>query len=166
MIDREVSGKPLKGWHVLVWLLAFFGVMFAVNGVFVAKAISSFPGESERKSYRQGLDYNATLASRRAQAALGWGMAVGLERDGDAARLLVRVKDADEAPVSGLRLVADLRHGADKASRILELSHLGGGVYAADATDLRRGVWRARVAAQRLGENDVAFEAEKTLIAP
>ncbi|MEO1305623.1 MAG: FixH family protein, partial [Pseudomonadota bacterium] len=73
------SEKTLKGWHVLLIMLGFFGIMFAVNGVFLYHAITSFPGEDIKKSYVQGLNYNDTLAVRAAQAELGWQAEAGLE---------------------------------------------------------------------------------------
>ena len=63
-LTAEQGTFELKGWHVLLILMAFFGVMFSVNGVFLYHAITSFPGEDVKKSYVQGLNYNDTLAVR------------------------------------------------------------------------------------------------------
>ena len=93
-------GKELKGWHVLLIMLGFFGVMFAVNGVFLYHAITSFPGEDVKKSYVQGLNYNQTLSARASQADLGWRAEAGL-RDGTIA---FRLFDA-EAQLSNHSIV-------------------------------------------------------------
>ena len=60
-MNASAARKPgfvLKGWHVLLMLVGFFGFMFVVNGIFLWAAITSFPGEDEQKSYMQGLHYN------------------------------------------------------------------------------------------------------------
>ena len=36
--------KAITGKTVLVWLLAFFGVIFTANAVFIYLALGSFPG--------------------------------------------------------------------------------------------------------------------------
>ena len=51
-------------------LIVFFGIIFSVNGLFLYKSISSFPGEDIKQSYRQGLAYNETLESRAAAKSL------------------------------------------------------------------------------------------------
>ena len=80
-LENSGTGRELKGWHVLLIMLAFFGVMFSGNGVFLFHAITSFPGEDVKKSYVQGLSFNDTLADRAAQAELGWLAEAGLVDD-------------------------------------------------------------------------------------
>ncbi len=66
------SGFRITGWHVLAGMILFFSTIIAVNAVFISLAVQSFPGEDQRRSYVQGLEYNDVIAQRRAQAALGW----------------------------------------------------------------------------------------------
>ena len=87
-------------------MLGFFGVMFAVNGVFLYHAITSFPGEDVKKSYVQGLNYNDTLAARAAQAELGWTAEAGLQ---DGELLVFRLRDADGAPLSNYAVIGEMR---------------------------------------------------------
>ena len=49
--------KPceLTGKHVLLCLLGFFGVVFAVNAVLVKAATSTFGGVETSSSYKAGL---------------------------------------------------------------------------------------------------------------
>ena len=78
-VSHERSPKELKGIHVLMWLMGFFGLMFAVNGVFLFHAITSFPGEDIQKSYLQGINYNDKLKDRALQMDRGWTAQMGLE---------------------------------------------------------------------------------------
>ena len=41
---KQKQARILTGRAVLLWLVAFFGVVFAVNGVLVQAAISTFGG--------------------------------------------------------------------------------------------------------------------------
>ncbi|MEQ1868253.1 MAG: FixH family protein, partial [Micropepsaceae bacterium] len=70
--------RELKGTHVLIALLAFFGVTLAVNIALATYAISSFSGEDVAKPYQQGLDYNKALEARAAQRDLGWSASINL----------------------------------------------------------------------------------------
>ena len=156
----------LKGWHVLLIMLAFFGVMFTVNGFFLYSAITSFPGEDVEKSYLQGLNYNQTLEARRAQAELGWTVRAGLAGD-DADRIAVQVTDTDGAPVSRLNVEAKLRRlvtGAEDVVVGLEAASAPGS-YAADLPDVASGQWDLIVTAtDRSG--DVQLEARKQVRVP
>jgi hypothetical protein len=42
--------KPLTGRGVLAWLVAFFGIIFATNAIFIAMAVKTFSGEDEQKN--------------------------------------------------------------------------------------------------------------------
>ena len=48
----------LKGWHVLVGMLLFFGADIAVNTVFMMDAYRTYPGEGSQTPYEDGLAYN------------------------------------------------------------------------------------------------------------
>jgi len=145
----------LKGWHVLAMLVAFFGVIIAVNTVFVTLAFQTFRGEDERRSYMQGLAYNEVLDDRRAQAELGWVAAVNLE-DG---RVLAAIETSGGEPVRGLQLDGVLRHPADMSrDHALSFEEIRPGVYAA-AADPGDGRW---VLTAR-HEGEPPFELEREL---
>ncbi|MBT3306984.1 MAG: nitrogen fixation protein FixH, partial [Alphaproteobacteria bacterium] len=56
-----MGGQSITGRMVLIWLLAFFGTIFAVNAVLVFFALSSWPGLTTDKAYEEGIAYNRTL---------------------------------------------------------------------------------------------------------
>ena len=71
MMDM-VMGRKLKGIHVFLMLAGFFGVLFAVNGVFVYFALTSFSGVSVDDAYKKGLSYNQEINRLEEQRARGW----------------------------------------------------------------------------------------------
>ena len=160
-IESARPEKELKGWHVLLIMLGFFGVMFSVNGVFLFHAITSFPGEDIKKSYVQGLSFNDTLADRAAQAELGWTAEAGLVDD----HLIVRLNDAADAPLSSQLVVGELRRLATKRDdRTISFQSRLHGEYAAQVGALAPGQWLLRVNVFDAQGDTVVFQVEKTLI--
>jgi nitrogen fixation protein FixH len=104
----------LTGKHVLAMLLVFFGIIIAVSIVFTTLAVQSFRGEDIKQSYRQGIEYNETLADRAAQSDLGWRAAVNVTGDINDRRLIVKVTGADDRGLSDLTITGRLRHPADQ----------------------------------------------------
>ena len=161
MDDTAPTGKELKGWHVLLIMLGFFGVMFAVNGVFLYHAIVSFPGEDVKKSYVQGLTYNDTLATRAAQAELGWTAEAGL----DGSDLLFRLHDADGAPLSNLAVIGEVRRNATRdADHAVVFQYSGNGDYRVEGMDLEAGQWTLRISVFDASGETLLFNVDKTLI--
>ena len=68
---ENTDGFRIRGWHVLVAMVLFFGVITAVNAVFISAALRTYPGEVSVTPYEDGLAYNAKLARQAAQAKLG-----------------------------------------------------------------------------------------------
>lgn len=166
MIHAEMSptvkqpGKELKGWHVLLIMLGFFGVMFAVNGVFLYHAITSFPGEDVKKSYVQGLNYNKTLSARAIQADLGWRAEAGLQ-DG---KIAFRLFDAEDQPLSHYAVIGELRRRATQDEDTVVTFKAGlGGEYSAPIEALPSGQWLLRVRVMDPAAETLLFEVEKTL---
>lgn len=153
--------KTLKGWHVLLIMLGFFGVIFAVNGVFLYHAINSFPGEDVKKSYVQGLNYNTTLATRAAQAELGWTAEAGMQSDD----LVFRLNDADGQPLSNYSVVGEIRRRATQgADQSIVFQAAGAGEYTVDGVDLEAGQWSLRISVFDAGAETLLFNVDKTLL--
>lgn len=158
--------RELKGWHVLVMILAFFGVTIGVNSIFVSYALSTFAGEDVKQPYQKGLEYNQQLAGRQAQAALGWQASIAARREANGeALVMVRLRNSEEQPLSALDVDVQLRHPVNAhLDRSLKLKALGDGVYEARVADLKRGQWDV-VASTRNSEN-VAFTASRRVVLP
>lgn len=132
----------LTGFHVLAVILFFFASVIGVNAYFIVQALKSFPGEDEAKSYAQGLRFNATLADRAQQSALGWRAEVSLAPAADGAHLEVRLVDPNGAPLDGLAVTGALRRPVDaREDHSLTFVAKGRGLYAAKLTSLATGQW-------------------------
>ena len=161
-----MAGKgKLTGTHVLIMIIAFFGVLIAVNAIFVSAALKTYPGVSEKKSYFQGLKYNDTLAERAAQAELGWRVSVTtVDRTGAQGRVVIAFSDA-EKPISRLAVTGFVKrpvHDGDDQALVFEES--AAGVYEAQIAAFAPGLWDLTVRAEN-DKGDV-FDADARIIAP
>ncbi|MEC9251144.1 MAG: FixH family protein [Pseudomonadota bacterium] len=148
--------RPLKGWHVLVLILLFFGVTIGVNATFITLALRTHPGEDVPRSYMQGVNYNETIERRRQQAELGWTARMNLVEG----ELLIEVRDRDDAVVPGLALAGQLVHQADTSQDTdLTFAERRAGLYVAVLPVVENGQWRVR--ASNTGE--IPFELEDEL---
>ncbi len=148
MAKGNARKKELTGRHVLVMLLAFFGVMFAVNGYFTVAAVSSFRGEDVPRSYRQGLEYNKTIEARTVQTGLGWTARTNLiETEGNLPILILMLQDADGRGLEGVSFEAVLRHPTDTMNdTVITFEGTGAGRYVAPI-DVASGNWDVRATA-------------------
>jgi nitrogen fixation protein FixH len=73
-IKRPGKKRPreLTGRMVLVCFLAFFGVVFGVNGVMVHEALSTFSGVETESSYQAGQMFEHDVAMAKAQDEQHW----------------------------------------------------------------------------------------------
>ncbi|MDX2202255.1 MAG: FixH family protein [Hyphomicrobiaceae bacterium] len=131
--------QGLKGSHVLAAFLAFFGVIFLVNGSMIYKAIATNGGLVANEPYRKGLHYNERIAAFERQERLGWSDGVTLARSG---ALEVAIAGDDGKPVAGLAVRAVLgRPATNREDRQLALAEVAPGTYAVSAGELEAGAW-------------------------
>jgi nitrogen fixation protein FixH len=67
------------GWHMTTILIAFFGVVIAINLVMARFAVSTFGGTVVDNSYVASQNYNRWLAAAEKQSRLGWKATVDLD---------------------------------------------------------------------------------------
>jgi nitrogen fixation protein FixH len=155
--------KELTGRHVLFICLGFFGVMLAVNMLFVFYALSTMSGGEGGNAYQKGLDYNQVIEAARAQDALGWSRRIEAVAAG---RVSIALADRNGAPVSGLALTGEIaRPVADKFTRPLAFKEMRPGLYAAEAGALDAGNWVVSLEAARAGgaHDDIVYQARERL---
>lgn len=129
----------LNGYHVLAVLVAFFGVVFAVNGVFLASALSTHTGVVSVEPYVKGLKYNERIAAGERQARLGWQETVEVAMDG---RVVVALSDADGRPIQALKLSGSIgRPTTSRLDRTLAFAEVAPGRYLAESTPMEKGTW-------------------------
>ena len=73
--------KAFTGWHMTAILVAFFGVVMAVNFTMARFAMSTFGGKVVENSYVASQHYNQWLERAAAQDRLGWDTALTLDAD-------------------------------------------------------------------------------------
>jgi nitrogen fixation protein FixH len=139
VLDARRQQGTIRGHHVLVGLLSFFAVIFAVNGYFMFAAISTYSGVVANEPYRKGLDYNMRIAAGERQAELGWQDGVSVTMDG---RVTVTVTDREARPVSNLAIAGYIgRPSTVLHDREFRLTELERGRYTAEVGALERGNW-------------------------
>ncbi|WP_184719791.1 FixH family protein [Caulobacter sp.] len=147
----------ITGWHVLIGMVLFFGLIIAVDTLFIMKAYKTFSGQVASNPYETGLTFNRTLAQRQKEAALGW--SAGVETPGGTS-VIVRLEDRDGQPLTRLSLTGTLERPATEVGRqTLNFKPLGDGRYQASAR--LDGAWDLRASA-RDGSN--LFEIETRLV--
>lgn len=162
MMAAAPVSRGVKGRHVLLGLVIFFGIMFVANGFLVYYAVSTFSGGDRPNPYRSGLNYNETIAEAERQAAMGW---VGqADYDGSTGRLTLRLTDTSAAPVSGLTLMGTLgRPAVNHDDRVVTFREWEEGVYVFDVT-LDPGNWVLSVEASEQEGGSPVYRLKKRLI--
>jgi nitrogen fixation protein FixH len=146
---REHDPPRIQGWHVLAGMIGFFGVIFAVNGVFLYQALSTHTGVIANEPYRKGLAYNERIADEERQQALGWREQLTLAPTGD--RLTLQLTDGAGRPVRGLRIAGLVgRPSTNEHDIRLDLAEQPTGTYAAAVPPLAAGTWMVSLEASEL----------------
>lgn len=156
--------RPFTGRDVLIWLGAFFGVMFIVNAFFVYFALSTFPGLETDSAYLSGRAYPGEIEAARAQDERNWAVNAEINRaaDGQAA-VVLRFNDADGAPVRHLNAVVGLTSliGTDYDKEIVVVE-TEAGVYRGTAQNVPAGRWTVTINASSAGER--VYRSRSTLM--
>lgn len=135
---REFTGK-----HMLASIVAFFGVIIAVNLTMAYFANSTWSGLIVKNGYVASQSFDKDLARVRAQDALGWTVAV-THGDGEVTLIFA---DRGQAKLDGLSVTGQLRRPATASlDQTLAFSPRSSGLYAAPA-NLKPGVWELDVVA-------------------
>ena len=155
-----MNAKPprkITGRMVLIGFVAFFGVIAAVNGVFMYFALSTWPGLTTEDAYKKGVAYNRTLDEAAVQARLGWRSAVAIDVSGE---LVVSLAGKDGAPIQGARVDVTLsRPLGSEAALSLMLEEIAPGRYGGRFTAPDAGRWKADIKAQ-LNDNSYRMRHE------
>jgi len=154
--------RKLTGRGVLLLLIAFFGVIVAVDSGFIALAVATYRGEDEQRPYLQGVEFNRTLERRAEQRELGWRAEVRLIRaPSGAAQVDVTLRGRDGGPEQVKALNAELRHPVDEGrDRSLRLASVGAGHYVGEVKGVAPGAWDVVVSTP---PGDAPFEASTRL---
>ena len=160
-MTSESNGPVIRGRHVLFGMIGLFGVVIAVNLVFVYFALETFTGVTTENPYQEGLAYNEVLAARDAQRDLGWQGQVSYGRSDSAPwRIAVTLRDRDGRPLPGLSLDGSLRRpthaGLDQP---LSWRETAPGSYTAEVALPELGNWDLLVSASEGGSPPFEMKA-------
>jgi nitrogen fixation protein FixH len=152
----ETLRRRFGGGRWIPWtFVAFFLVVFAVNGVMVTVAFTTWTGVTIQNPYERGRAYNDVLAAVRAQEALGWRADLRFEGGNPThGRLGLTLADRDGRPLPGAvvraRFVRPSHQGFDFELPLLERE---AGRYGAAFELPLPGLWEVRVHAVRAGQS-------------
>jgi nitrogen fixation protein FixH len=136
----EATG--LTGRHVLFALLAFFGIIFAVNFTMMTLAIRTMPGVNAKSAYEASQHFNRALDTIAAQDRLGWQVDIATTGIRSGAPLNVHVRDRSGEALLGLAVRARIERPTDaRFDRALTLTEVGDGRYAGPLPTLAPGQW-------------------------
>lgn len=140
---RPVEGE-FTGRHMLYIMIAFFGVVIAVNVAMAMVASRSWTGLVVENSYVASQHFNEELAAAREQEKLGWQSALAVT--GRSAR--VRITFDEGEAVTGLSVQLGLSRPTYEADdQVVQMSETAPGEYAAEVS-LKPGAWNAELTAQ------------------
>ncbi len=135
--DREI----IKGKHVLIGFMLFFGVIITVNFTMAWFAKSSWTGLVVKNSYVASQQYNERLEAAREQKSRGW---KATSRYGDS-RFELSLVDRSGRPVLLDSASARFGHPVhERDDHQLELQYQGEGLYVAEIP-LSRGDWLVEI---------------------
>jgi nitrogen fixation protein FixH len=145
MSQRPSTGE-FTGRHMLLIMLAFFGVIIAVNLTMATFANSSWTGLIVKNAYVASQHFNEKAQAARAQEALGWTGSMTLV-DGEFRYTLA---DAGGSPVALEPSQVFFRRPVDdRHDQTVALEPAGHGAVTG-AVALADGVWIVEVEAQQL----------------
>ena len=146
--------RPFTGWHMLALMIAFFGLIIAVNVTMATYAVGTFGGEVVANSYVASQRFNGWLARARKQDRLGWHVAPAVDGAG---RLRIAATDASGHPIEG-RIVVTARHPLGRVPDLVIRMGASGRGYVADHA-LPHGRWILQIDLRANG-HDAYFENE------
>lgn len=144
---------PITGRRVLLAFIAFFGVIFIANAIFLWLATDTFTGLSTENAYRKGIAYNDRLDRADAQRRLDWRAATAFQSTGaGTGQFSLALETADGSPVVGRTVTAVFRRPVVEGidfSTVLSMAE--DGRYLADIAPPEPGQWDVRLEVSRPG---------------
>jgi nitrogen fixation protein FixH len=164
MSETAWFADGLRGRHVLLGLVAFFGLIFLVNGIFAYYAITTFGGGDTSNPYQKGLDYNDRVAEAARDAELGWQAQLTY---GAVGKLTFSLTDRGGQPVSGLHFNGTIgRPATDREDVSVSFNEAERGAYAATVR-LAPGQWIVQLQSDELSRaGDPVFRLKQRVFVP
>jgi nitrogen fixation protein FixH len=150
--SEHQTGPRLTGWLVLVYLLAFFGVVTGVNGVMIYEALSTMRGVDTESAYQAGRMFEQDVAMLKAQDTRHWQVDAKLTPVPEGARLDLLARDEAGQVLTGMAASASFERPTDRGlDRRIALTEDSSGQFNGK-TELIRGQWDLVIEISRQGE--------------
>jgi len=149
--------KRITGKKVLLWMVAFFGVIIGANASLTYFALNTWPRLTTEDAYKKGLAYNQTLDAAARQSAMGWVSTVDIHPGtGTDKTIKINLTGAGDTPQSGLVVTATLERAVGTpGTQIITLTETAPGTYAGTFKSPAEGRWLTEVNA--VGPNDANY---------
>ena len=153
-MSTRLSPKQLTGRHVLLILVAFFGVVIAVNVTMARLAVETLSGTEVDSAYTASLGYEKEIAAAHDQDARKWEIDAHIDRAASGAAVLqVRARDKAGRPLTGLSFTGRFERPTDKrADLAVGLDEVGIGVYRGRLDEIAPGQWDLVLEADAKGQ--------------
>jgi nitrogen fixation protein FixH len=140
-VNTNRRAAEFTGRHMLMIMVAFFGVIIAVNIGMAKLAGASFGGLVVENSYVASQEFNGRLKQSREQVALQWTAALRIV-DG---AIRYRLTDRDRKAVSAVSISVQFRHPSyEAADWNVKLQPTGDGTFEA-VHAARDGTWNVQI---------------------
>lgn len=150
--SAQQAEPRLTGWMVLLYLLAFFGIVMGVNGVMIYEALSTMRGVDTESAYQAGRMFEQDVAMVKAQDARHWQVDAKLMPGSDGTRLEVLARDEAGHVLTGMAGSASFERPTDRGlDRQIALSEDSPGRYHGEA-NLVPGQWDVVIAISLRGQ--------------
>lgn len=144
--------KHFTGWHMLLIMVSFFGVVFLANGILVYQAMHSWTGLVVENSYVASQTFDAdterlAIARKDLRHQLHY-------QNG---QLKLNLETVNGGPVNATEITVEIGRPADNSSdKKLVLMADGPGSFFA-ATKLADGVWTGNILGHLNGSTDIVL---------
>jgi nitrogen fixation protein FixH len=154
MIAANQNTRPrlLTGRAVLIWLVAFFGVVWSANAIMIRAAMTTFSGLETASAYQAGQNFEREAETARAQEERHWQVRASVLPADGKTLIEIDARDAAGLPLTGLKATMQLQHPTDRrADQTVSLSEDTSGHFRGTAVPLA-GQWDALIDLSRGGE--------------
>ncbi len=143
--NKKQNKSQFTGWHFLIFIVGFFGVIITANMTMAYFAIDTFSGLETDDAYRKGREYNQTLEAAKQQETLGWQENLTLVKNGsgiNAAHYITLTLAGAEAETGLTATLLIRRPATDAADQMIKLVETKPGTFVGVIKLLDEGRWK------------------------
>ena len=137
MTDYIPQENLFTGRKMLLIIVAFFGVIIAVNGTMLTVAVKTFGGLVVGNSYVASQNFNEDIAAAKAQPIRGWGINLAAETG----LISLSLRDVDGTALEGIDISLKVaRPSHERSTFTIPLNETQAGIYTGEA-EFEPGRW-------------------------